>query len=1022
MSSLCTAFFQQLYSGSQRITPDPSFWNMIPPSQIPPDSLSRLSLPFSLVEISKAIAALPKGKTPGPDGLSGELFRSYRTCFTPALHALFQGPHSSLPPSMLQGRTVLIPKKSDATLVDNLRPITLMNTDYKVLAICLANRLQPLLPSLINHSQKTFIKSRRIGDTLNDTLDIFDWATTQSLPLLALTVDIRKAYDMVDRPFLYTCLSHLGLPDPFIHWVKLMHYGTTTRISVNNFCGPPIPVRTGVRQGCPLAPLLFLCVIEVFHRYSSCFLPGFPISRTQRRLMACYADDITFFLNSDEELRVASHALLSFASVSGEHPNWAKCSLIPFNFAPSDITRAGDIPIRLPSEFERILGRFQPPPSPTTRALDDTVGNFLSASKFKSAGRTTRLLTHTVLYNKVEHGGLGAIRPSAQIKALNIQRALRRFSPHPSAPPSTPSRFREEVKCLLELELETFPAFQASQQLEWFDKIQAESAQAAGGVDVSLPPPSVFSTALYVVGLGASAGVCVGRGCGSQGLRASSVQPRRAAVPAVRDSPPRLPAAVAPGAVAGGEAWGVRERDECVCSGAQQAAAAAVAALRKTLKGSDILLAKTYGFTEKAVADLASVGLFKTSACCGGPPPLNGLVQCGTSDTIGGYKVTAMACSRPQDSIFWDRLHPTEAFNRELAKSIFLGGKDSIEPMNLRQLASAAAGEKKDLDNDADSNGDSGDNVDDKSSEVDDDGTLTDSKTESRMRTRSHFKLPEPASPKHPYAKALSLIRAEGEWSKLTSELCKAYLRYHREGKKTREAARDDINWEEGSEDGRYKTGTTWPVKSSQPIQQQGKKTREAARDDINWEEGSEDGRYKTGTTWPVKSSQPCQQQGKKTREAARDDINWEEGSEDGRYKTGTTWSVKSSQPIQQQGKKTREAARDDINWEEGSEDGRYKTGTTWPVKSSQPCQQQGKKTREAARDDINWEEGSEDGRYKTGTTWPVKSSQPCQQQGKKTREAARDDINWEEGSEDGRYKTGTTWPVKSSQPCQQQG
>ncbi|CAI6000988.1 unnamed protein product [Closterium sp. NIES-65] len=533
---ICTDFFQKLYGGSQSVLVDPSFWNLIPTSQIPPAAFSRLSLPFSLAEISKAISSLPKGKTPGPDGLPDELFRKFSPQFAPILDSLFNDSHHKLPPSMLQGRTVLIPKKGDATMVDNPRPITLMNTDYKILAICLANRLQPLLPSLIHHSQSAFIKSRRIGNTLNDTLDIFDWASAQGLSLLALTVDIRKAYDLVDREFLFSCLAHPGLPPLFIHWVRLMHTGTSTRISVNNFCGPSIPVRSGVRQGCPLAPLLFLCVIEVFHRHASCFLPGFPISRTQRRLMACYADDITIFLNSDVELQKASHALLSFASVLGEYPNWSKCSLIPFNFRSDDILHAGDIPIRQPAEFERILGifvgssgdtsrtwecalakvkgsanllanlhatascrknlaseqlnsvltfpgRFQPPPSPTTKALDATVGNFLSSSKFRSAGRTTRLLTHAVIYNKVEHGGLGAIRPSAQIKALNAQRALRRFSPLPDSavarscvplpfglhgfllhkdfisalPPTVPIRLQEEVRCLLQLPLDISP-------------------------------------------------------------------------------------------------------------------------------------------------------------------------------------------------------------------------------------------------------------------------------------------------------------------------------------------------------------------------------------------------------------------------------------------------------------------------------------------------------------------------------------------------------------------------------------
>ncbi|CAI5475064.1 unnamed protein product [Closterium sp. Yama58-4] len=352
MCELCTAYFRNLYSTSHPVRPDDKFWTHLPPSLIPPNITHRLSQPFSMAEITAAIKKRPRGKTPGPDGLPGELYRSFHTKFSPAIHSS----PTALPPSMLQGRTVLIPKKGDATVLDNLCPITLMNSDYKILAICLAARLQPLLPSLIHHSQAAFIKSRKIGDTLNDTLDIFDWATTQNTPLLALKVDIRKAYDLVDREFMLSCLAFLGLPPPFIQWVRLMHTGTTTWISVNNLCGPAIPVRSGVRQGCPLAPLLFLGVIEIFHRYSSHFLPGFPISRTQHRLMACYADDVTIFLNSDQELQTASHILLSFAAVSGEHPNRAKCAILPFNIPPASVTYAGSIPIRGEADFERILG------------------------------------------------------------------------------------------------------------------------------------------------------------------------------------------------------------------------------------------------------------------------------------------------------------------------------------------------------------------------------------------------------------------------------------------------------------------------------------------------------------------------------------------------------------------------------------------------------------------------------------------------------------------------------------------
>ncbi|CAI5471443.1 unnamed protein product [Closterium sp. Yama58-4] len=273
-----------------------------------------------------------------------------------------------LPPAVHVDRTNgPYPQKGGFSLVENLRPITLMNADYKVLALCLANRLQPVLPQLIHPSQTAFIKHRKIGDTINDTLDIMDWATYSSAPLLALTVDFRKAYDLVDRPFLLHALSVLGLPTSFIHWVRLMHSNTCTRISVNNMLGPTFPVRTGVRQGCPLAPLLFVCVMEIFHRYTSLFLPGFALSHAQRRLMACYADDVTLFLTSDTELGLAVVLLGVFGSVSGEIPNWRKYSIIPFNIPPTDLVHAGSIPIRVPtqnasSEFALSAYTLAPPP------------------------------------------------------------------------------------------------------------------------------------------------------------------------------------------------------------------------------------------------------------------------------------------------------------------------------------------------------------------------------------------------------------------------------------------------------------------------------------------------------------------------------------------------------------------------------------------------------------------------------------------------------------------------------------
>ncbi|CAI5984321.1 unnamed protein product [Closterium sp. NIES-65] len=184
MSKHCTEYFSTLYNGLSPVSRDLSFWNSVRTSVLPSSCSARLDLPFSLAEIESALGRLSKGQ---------------------------------VPKSMEAGRTVLIPKRGSTQLVSNLRPITLMNVDYKVLALVLASRLQAVLPKIINPAQAAFIKGRRIGDTINDTLDLMEWAIAQGDPLLVLTVDIRKAYDM----------------------------------------------------GCPLAPLLFVCVIEVMQRFNS---------------------------------------------------------------------------------------------------------------------------------------------------------------------------------------------------------------------------------------------------------------------------------------------------------------------------------------------------------------------------------------------------------------------------------------------------------------------------------------------------------------------------------------------------------------------------------------------------------------------------------------------------------------------------------------------------------------------------------------------------------------------------------
>ena len=226
-----------------------------------------------------------------------------------------------------RGIIKLIPKKdAEPFYIKNWRPISLLNTDYKIAAKAIANRFKTVLPKPINNDQTGFMKGRFIGENTRLIDGIIQYAAQHNTPGLLLFIDFEKAFDSLEWPFIQDTLRFFGFGPSIINWVRTFYCRIESCVLNNGWSSSFFQPQRGVRQGYPLLPYLFILTAEVLAKTirNNRSIKGFYVGNNEVKISQ-YADDTTLILDgSRESLLAALQTLDDFSKISGLRLNAGK--------------------------------------------------------------------------------------------------------------------------------------------------------------------------------------------------------------------------------------------------------------------------------------------------------------------------------------------------------------------------------------------------------------------------------------------------------------------------------------------------------------------------------------------------------------------------------------------------------------------------------------------------------------------------------------------------------------------------
>jgi exonuclease III len=265
------------------------------------ETLSGLNVPLSWKEIVVAIRGMNRDTAPGVDGMHVNLLKAMvkEECMLAAFgeeqekhpdNSVRALPESKLPKSPLSpmgkalwkvlkavwalenipgewSEVVIINlfKKGDPELLANYRGLSLISVSLKIIMVVMVHRLEKIMDKKLLSITRSQSRFRRNEEAIAQFLVMAESVHRRHLngqPTFGLFIDLVKAYDRVPHGALYRVLEHCGIRGKFLNVVKAMYTSSKMRVRTCGKLAEPFDMWRGLRQGCPLSPLLFIIFID----------------------------------------------------------------------------------------------------------------------------------------------------------------------------------------------------------------------------------------------------------------------------------------------------------------------------------------------------------------------------------------------------------------------------------------------------------------------------------------------------------------------------------------------------------------------------------------------------------------------------------------------------------------------------------------------------------------------------------------------------------------------------------------